>query len=524
MKIRFICIISIFLALYGTLGFNLYRIQIQKSDQYVRQAEAREGINAKPLRRGQIFFTDKHSNEIPIAINKKYPSIYAVPKKIENPAKTAERLAPVIGWDETELAEALDNPDSLYRLLVERAENEKVTAVEESNIPGIYIGESKLRHYPFENLAAHVIGFVGINSEYKIPRGLYGVERYYQSDLHEEENVSITIDRNLQAESERILRELINKFDAAGGTIIVQDPSTGKLRVLANAPDFNPNTYGEASVEKFINTATQNVYEAGSVFKPITMAAGIDQGVITPYTTYEDYGSIEVSGETISNWDGKAHGTITMTSVIENSVNTGSVFVAQKVGRENFKEYLEKFGFGEVTEVDLPEEVPGSIRNIGENTYAIDLAAASFGQGTAVTPIQMVNAFSGLANGGVLMRPSINATTKPNVIRRAVKEETAKAVTTMMESAVEKAGAASLPQHRIAGKTGTAQIADLQKGGYGDEFTHTFIGFGPISNPKFTILIKLDKPDEQFAGRTVVPVFKELAEFIVSYYNIPPDK
>lgn len=275
-------------------------------------------------------------------------------------------------------------------------------------------------------------------------------------------------------------------------------------------------------MKNFLNPIIQYVYEPGSVFKPLTMAAGIDSGAFTPETTFIDKGSVTLNGKTILNWDKKANGKITMTEVIEGSVNTGAVFAEQKVGHKTFTAYVKKFGLGENTGIDLPDEVSGSINNLErKEARDIDFATASFGQGVSVTPIQMISAFSALANGGVLMRPFITEETSPTIVRRVVSGETATKVTGMMESAVEKAKIAAIQNFRIAGKTGTAFIPE--RGKYSDELIQTFVGFFPVSDPKATILIKLDKPNAPLAGMTVVPAFRELAAFVINHYNIPPD-
>jgi len=255
------------------------------------------------------------------------------------------------------------------------------------------------------------------------------------------------------------------------------------------------------------------------------MAAGIDLGVLTPETTFFDNGSVTLNGKTILNWDKIAHGNVTMTNVIEKSINTGAVFAERKIGHSRFYDYLKKFGFGALTNIDLPNEIAGSLKNLEKkDAREIDFATASFGQGTAVTPIQLVNAFSAIANGGLLMRPYVNADLKPYVVRRVIDANTAQLVATMMESAVTKAKLAIVPGFRVAGKTGTAQIPDFNKGGYTEEFIHTYIGFAPITAPRFVAFLKIDKPNANLAGETVVPAFQKLAQFILNYYNVPPDK
>ncbi len=305
---------------------------------------------------------------------------------------------------------------------------------------------------------------------------------------------------------------------------MVQEPSTGKILAMANLPDFNPNNYSVSRIGDFLNPAVQSVYEPGSIFKVFTMSAGIDSGKITPETFYFDSGSVTLNGRTIQNWRLKKYGNQTMMEVIEKSINTGAVFAEQKTGHDIFYNYLIKFGLNKLTGVNLPGEVKGNLRNL-KNGRDINFATASFGHGVSVTPIELINAISAIANGGVLMKPYVLADGSPEIIRRAVSVKTAKTVTAMMVSAVEKNFTADIANYSIAGKTGTAYIPDFEKGGYTEEVINTFVGFVPASAPKFIVLIKLDKPaDGPFAGLTVAPAFRELARFILNYYNIPPDE
>ena len=526
MRLRFFLISSFFFLAFSVLEYQLYNLQILKRDFYFNKAEALSALQEELLlSRGQILFTDRHGNKIPAAHNKSYPVIYAVPAEIKNPVATAAKLSPALSLSEKELENNLDNPKSQFRALVEKASPETINAISTLKLAGIHVYSKDYRYYPFEKLAAHLLGFVGFSEKDSKPTGLYGLEKLYNKSLSENQTLRLTIDRNIQNQAESILKRLIDDNNATGGTVIVMEPSSGKILALANLPDFNPNSYSESELSSFINPAIQSIYEPGSVFKPITMAAGIDSGAITPETTFFDSGQVVLNGKKITNWNKKVYGRVTMTNVIEHSINTGSIFAAQKTGREKFIKYVKKFGFSEPTKIDLPDEVAGSIKNLErKNSAEVDFATASFGQGTAVTPMQMINALNVFANSGTLLRPYLNASSAPYEIRRVVSEETAKKVTAMMESAVNKAGVASLPQYRLAGKTGTAQIADHKHGGYLEEFVHTFIGFGPVSNPRFIALIKIDRPSVELAGQTVVPAFRELARFVLSYYNVPPDK
>jgi cell division protein FtsI/penicillin-binding protein 2 len=526
MAFRFLALISLFFLSYGVLGYNLYHHQILKGDYYFEKAEARSDFQKElELRRGQIFFTDRSGNTVAVAQNRDYPVIFASPKEIDNAALAAKLLSPIVEKDEAKLVTALSNPESLFYSLIDKAAEEKIKAVEGLELEGIYVNEKQYRFYPFHNLASQVLGFVGLNKENDTPTGLYGVEKLRNGELGEGGDVNLTIDINLQGEAEQVLKDLVHEFEAVAGTVIIEEPQTGKILALASVPDFSPNSYGEFPVKNFLNPAIQNIYEPGSVFKPITMAVGINLGVITPETTYVDKGKVTLNGKTIENWDKKAHGEITMMNVIERSVNTGAVFAESQIGHEAFLEYLKKFGFGERSGIDLPDETVGSLRSLErKDAREIDFATAAFGQGPAVTPIQLINAYSGIANGGLLMRPYVLASESPEVVRRVISEEATVQVTEMMESAVEKAEVAAIRGYGVAGKTGTAQIPDFQKGGYSDDLIHNFVGFAPASDPKFVILIKIDKPDSPLAGLTVVPAFRKLTEYVLNYYHIAPDR
>ena len=338
------------------------------------------------------------------------------------------------------------------------------------------------------------------------------------------ENLILTLDPVIQVEAERILQNAVEKHGAVAGSVIVQEPDTGRILAMGNWPNFNPNEYQEADISDFMNPAVESRYEPGSVMKVITMAAGIDAGKITPQTTFNDTGVLMVSGRKIQNWDLKAHGVVTMTNVIEKSLNTGAAFAERQTGHPTFLKYMQDFGFSEKTGVDLPGELKGDLGRLMERgAPPVAFATASYGQGVATTPLEMLNAVATIANGGILMRPYVNADLGPQEIRRVISPETAKQVTDMMISAVDKAEVAAISGYTVAGKTGTAQIP--ARGGYTDEVIHTYIGFGPTAHPRFIILLKLDKPaGAPLAGTTVVPAFRDLAQFILGYMNIPPDR
>ncbi|MDP2695722.1 MAG: penicillin-binding protein 2 [bacterium] len=536
-------ITGIFIA-YGALVSNLYNLQLTNSSYYSAKAESQDrSAGFLQAERGDIYFVDKNDNLIPAAINKDYPNIYAVPEEIVDLATTSLMLSEILELDEEEIRNKLNKPGDLYELLVAKASAEQVDRVVAADIDGIYLDRQEFRFYPFNELAAHVIGFVSPNENDNSINGRYGVELYFDTELRgklgklddsgnrgdalaptDGKDIVLTIDRNIQARAEEVLGRLIEKYSAVSGTVIVQDPKTGRILALGNYPTFNPNEYSEYPIKNFLNPAVQAIYEPGSIFKVITMASGLDSGRLTPDDKYYDNGSVTLNSRTIRNWDLKGHGWVTMTEIIEQSINTGAVFAQQKVGRDIFYDYLVKFGFGGPTAINLPGELTGSLANLEGNTRDINFATASFGQGVSVTPIGLISAISTIANDGVLMRPLIRRDELPTPANRVLSAAAADQVTAMMASAVRKAQVAQIPNYEIAGKTGTAQVPNFGKGGYTDDVIDTYAGFAPATNPRFVILIKIDKPyGAPHAALTVVPAFRELAEFLLNYYNIGPD-
>ena len=547
MVVRYSILITLFVGAFGALIFNLYNLQLVEGGTYISRAQLQvSGGSWQIGKRGNILLTDKRGHELPVATITNYNFVYAVPKDIDDVSEAAHQLASVLDLDVTDLQEKLSREGTSFVLLQKKVSDKALRSLGDLNIPGIYIGEQPARFYPFQSLASHLIGFVGPSGDGLSESGRYGLESYYDDILKGEiktasddeskiilpeggDDLVLTIEPNIQKEAERIISELTKKYEAIGGLLMVANPQTGALLALAAVPDFDPNSYGESSLETFLNPATQKIYEPGSIFKVLTMAAGIDSGKITPETTYYDKGQVTINGRTISNWDFKeqgGYGTINMTKVIEKSINTGAIFAEQATGHKIFTEYMKKFGFDEKTGIDLPGELAGNITRLNpEKEPDVAFATAAYGQGVAVTPIELLNSVSAIANGGVLMRPYVNADLKPEAIRRVISKETAQAVTDMMVHAVDVARLPAVNGYSLAGKTGTAYIPDFNRGGYTDDVFNTYIGYGPTSNSKFIILVRLEKAKgAPLAGLTVVPAFREMAQFLIHYLEIPPDR
>lgn len=574
-NLRINLFLGVVLLVSGLILYRLFILSVVRHSAYSRTAQAQsENIN-NILARGNIYLSDKDSNTILAAANKKFPLAYIIPAEIPSADKdrVAGDLARILKMDPAEVLKKLSSDSKSLRAIARRIDNSQVDEIKKMEIKGVGISYEIDRFYPTDGLAANVIGFLGYNSSGQ-RAGQYGVEEYYDEDLFGREpnlsgllavsdpiglvrkiknkikgenheslapefdrpaDIVLTIDKNIQNFAEDKLKELIAKWEAEGGTIIVQEPETGKIRVMADWPSFNPNNYADVRAESFLNGSTQEVYEPGSSFKPITMAAGLDLLKVTPQTSYEDVGFLNIAGYTIHNFSERVFGVQTMTQVLENSVNTGTMFVENAVGDDNFLNYVINTGFGQKTGIDLPGEVSGDVTNLYSGRK-INFLTASFGQGIAVTPIQLINAYSMIANGGKLMRPYVvekiikeegkEIVTQPEVVSIPISEKTAVKLQSMLVSVVDNGfDKARINGYDIAGKTGTAQIPD-GRGAYSeDEFIHNFLGFAPAYNSKFVILIKMDKPKGiQFAADSLSPTFKEMAAFLLNYYSIPPTR
>ena len=542
---------------------RLFQVQIVKNNFYkVLAQDQHEFFQETIPKRGEIFIKDLYSDQLyPLAVNKELSIVYASPKNVKNKRETAKKISEILELDEEKIFNLLDKKDDPYEVIKNSVQDDVIKKIEKEEFTGIGIIPEVVRYYPGNNLASNVVGFLGFKDNKRV--GQYGIEGYYNSKLEGtmgfleiEKDVSgnwisfglksskapengddiiLTIDQTIQYLAETKLEEAINKYGAKKGDLIVMDPVTGAIIALAQYPQYNPNEYSqEKDMSIFLNSSIHGVYEPGSVQKPITMAIGIDLGKISPNTTYIDEGYLKIDGWPISNSDGKANGKQNMIQVLEKSLNTGTVFVVNQVGKNEFYNYLKNFGLDEFTGIEITGETKGNLSNL-ETKNEINYATASYGQGISVTPLAMLNAISVLANDGKLMKPHIvsefinngvSEKVEPEVVRQVVSSRTANLVSAMMISVIENGHAqlAKVNGYIFAGKTGTAQIPKKDGRGYEEEKTiHTFVGFGPMPNPKFSILVKLDEPENiPFAADTTAIVFQDLAQELVNYYNISP--
>ena len=527
----FILVIIFSAAILGRLIF----LQVLRGDFYKALSQGLHNpFNEVQGERGEIFL----NNEKDLAINVNLPLIYVVPNEIKNQKETAKVLSEILNLDENFILEKLENNTS-YSLIKRKLSQQEVESLRNLNLKGIFVTEEKERYYPQENLASQVIGFLGAEG-----KGQYGLEEFYDEILQSKEELRgyqkgsdliLTIDYNIQFEAEKLLEKAKENLGIEKGQIIVIEPNSGKVMAMVAFPNFDSNQYEkyakEGNLEVFKNGATQELFEPGSVFKPIVMAAALEEGRITPQTTYIDEGQVKIGGYTIFNYGNLIWGEKSMTEVLEKSINTGAVFAEGQLGETLFLKYIEKFGFFEPTKIDIRETY--SENQELRKGRKINLATASFGQGITITPIQLARAYGAIANGGKLVKPYLverifedgkEIQTEPETSQPIISSKTIHQLTTMLANVVENGfgKGAKVPGYYIAGKTGTAQVAE--GGVYSpDKSIQTFAGFFPAFNPRFLILVKLDNPKTRTAEYSAVPIFHDLAEYIIHYYQIPPD-
>lgn len=558
-------LLSVVFLFFAIIFLRLCQIQILSHGFYSAMAQDQHELYEKIVsERGNIYIKDNAGEGLyPVAINKQMHLVYAVPRQIkdENKRQVSEKISQILGLDYQEVLSEVSKPDDAYEPIKHKVSDEEVALLEKEEMDGIGIVPESFRYYPGGSLASSVIGFVGYSGSEK--KGQYGIEGYCNADLEGEtgfmelekdafgkwisfgdknfqsskdgDDVVLTIDYTVQYLVEQKLKEAVEKFEAEEGSVIIMNPETGEIVAMAQYPDYDPNDYSKVEdMGVYLNKNIHDVYEPGSVQKTITMAIGIDTGKISPSTTFVDSGKLLIDGWTIQNSDYMAHGQQTMTEALEKSLNTGSVFVQQQVDKKVFYDYLVNFGLNSKTGIELGGETQGNLANLDVKND-INYATASFGQGISVTPLEILTAISSFANDGKLMKPYIidsfidekgnERKTSPVVVKQIVSPRTANLVAAMMVSVVKNghSKAASVKGYKFAGKTGTAQIPNKDSKGYDASRTiHTFIGFGPMPDPKFSILVKLNAPKARFAESTAVPVAGAIEEELVKYYNLAP--
>jgi cell division protein FtsI (penicillin-binding protein 3) len=492
-------------------------------------------------RRGALLATESYVYRVNIA-----------PNEVNDSRAFAHAVAPVLDLAESDVLVAAADIARPWVPLAVNVSSTAAHALSETRVAGIHLERDAGRTYPLGATAAHVTGFV--NAEDK---AFYGVEEQYDTVLRghpgtlhgrygsdprayepprDGTGLVLTIDRDLQLAAATALQRAVESQSATGGTIVAIEPSTGAILALTSLPSFDPNDLAGADPAAFVDPAISAIYEPGSVLKAVTIAAALDAGVITPDSTYEDTGKVDVDGLPIENWDRLAHGTTTMTELLQFSLNVGAVHVAQTLGRDRFYAALAAFGLGTPTGVDLAGEIAGLVTwPTADATWTEStLATNSFGQGIAATPLQVISAIAALGNDGRLMHPHVVAAVTtgngqltpvaPQLVRQTVSPRAAGEAARMLEAVVSgHVTQAAVPGYSVAGKTGTSQIATPD--GYEPHDTiASFAGFLPATEPRVAILVKIDRPDAVRGSEVAAPVFADVARAAVDILGIPPDR
>lgn len=560
---RFLILIIIILSIGALIIAQLFRLQVVSAKKYNTKAMGQYVDSSHAVfDRGAIYFTQKDGTLISAATVKTGFKVAVNPSILKNPEALYEELQSLTKLTKEEFLAKVSKKTDTYEEVANRLTDTQAKDLKAKKIQGVTLYPESWRSYPGKNLASQVLGFVGFNND--ILAGQYGLERQYnevlspkasssfvnffaevfsnidtgdESDAPQVGNIVTTIEPTVQSFLEKELSRVKDAWGSESVGAVIMDPKTGEIIALANLPDFDPNNFSaEENPRVFANPIVESVFEVGSVVKILTMSSGIDAGVVTPDTTYNDTGIMVLDGKSIYNAGRKHYGVVSMQEVLNKSLNTGAMFVMQKLGKETFRKYFYKFGIKEKTGVDLPNEVTNLTSNL-ESPRTVEYATAAFGQGIALSPISAIRAFSAVANGGYLVTPHIvkkikyaDGTEKELVYKtgeQILNPETTVKVSQMLRTVVDTAllgGSVKLPNHTAAAKTGTAQIA--QGGAYlSDSYLHTMVSYFPAYDPQYILFIYNMKPHaDDFSAKTLAPPSMEIGQFLMTYYNVSGDR
>lgn len=559
-------VLSITIVLVALVFFvKLYFLQILHHEDFINIADNQYVKKSGGIfTRGTIFFEDKNGGLVSAATLKTGYILAINPSILKNPEDVYNKISAIVEIDKDDFMARASKTKDPYEEIAKRIPEAETEKIQKLGIPGVYMYKEQWRFYPGGKTASNVLGIMGYKGdEYA---GRYGLEKFYnnvlvrnQDDVYANFFVEIfrnwqktvskddsfegdlvaTIEPSVQATLEDALNKVHSKWNSVETGGIIMNPKTGEIYAMADVPTFDPNNFsGEKNIAVFSNPLVDNVREMGSIIKPLTIAAGIDAGVITPKTTYNDIGYVKANTMTIWNHDKKAHGITSMQEVLNNSLNVGVSFVVSKLGNTLFSDYMGKFGLKEKTGIDLPNEASNIVGNL-DSPRDVEYYTASFGQGIALTAVSTIRALSVIANGGTLVTPhvikrinykggffkSVDNDSGPQVI----KKETSDAITRMLVEVVDTAliqGKGKNDHYSIAAKTGTAQVPSPSGGYYDDKFLHSFFGYFPAYDPKFIIFLYTYDPKvgNLFAADTLAVPFFDLSKFLINYYELPPDR
>ena len=547
----------LFLAMFLAIAGRAFQLQVLQGERLMRLGERQHLKEWIVLpKRGALF--DRAGE--PLALSMESQSVYARPHRVQDPEQLSQGLARILNLRAADVKQKLtsDKPFVWIKRQVASPEAEKIQAL---NPTGIGMFYEPNRYYPQNQLAGQLIGFVGRDSE-----GLEGLELKYNDYIRGEagssvterdalgrrvlvqgveglrippgSDVHLTLNTSIQHIAEKELEATVLKYRAKSGVAIVMEPFTGEVLALANYPAFDPNNYSKQSADQRRNRAVTDSFEPGSTFKTILAAAALEEGVVGKEDLfYCEMGKYPYAGKVIH--DTHPHGWLSFAKILQVSSNIGFTKVAQKLKKDRYYRYIEKFGFGQVTGIDVPGEVPGLLRR-AESWSAIDLATHAFGQGISATPLQMVTAYAAIANGGFLMRPYVTRRVvspqgeivleiQPHVVRRVISEKTARSLASILKDVTNEGGTgvmANVDGFEVAGKTGTAQKADLVHGGYAaKKRVASFVGFVPANDPRLVALVLIDEPEVNvYGGVVAAPAFRNIAQAALRHLAVAPQQ
>jgi len=547
----FVIIFSFFL-----LVFQLYKLQIVKAG--FNDNSFSKLIKIPPLR-GNIYLRDKDGNLFLAATSYYLYDLYYYSPKAKNIDEEIKMISQKINLESDQINKLISlakNSSKSFLFKKDLSDSQK-TEIEKLGYDSVFFEEKIVRYYPLGDLLGTIIGFARFNEDTGLLEGQYGLEKYYDEVLKGEvgyrsnfqviknpqkgADLVLNLDYYLQRKANEILKFATQEFHTSGGLIIVTEVKTGNILAVAEQPNYDPNNFSEQKdYSIFISRLSKN-YEPGSVMKPFTYAGAFEEKLIKPEDTYDDKGYVVLNGWKIENFDKKGRGLINFKTALEQSLNTGAVYVSQILGKVRFLKYIETFRLNNKAEVDFPILEEPNFKNLKNPGREVNFGTASFGQGVALSPLSLVQNFNLFSNNGQIVKLNFvkeivypDNTKKENqtqIITKVLRKETLETILPILEGVVEnQAKKAKIKGFRIAGKTGSALIPVAKEtsenpSGYTEDAITTFIGFLPASNPKYIVLVRLDKPAQGLlAFGTAAPTFKKVAEFLINYYNLEPDK
>ena len=531
--------------------FYLFNLQVYSFSKNEKIIEDKFDVSKTIIpKRGNIYVKDKSGNLYLVATTKKVYDVYYNPKLAKDIKKELEKIKIILGKNIIESdIDLLDKKTFLIAKEVDENTKEKLSAL---GLDSLFFDTKYLRFYPEGKFLSTILGFASLN-ENNILEGKYGIEKYYDDVLKGEPGILygikkiqsdtpgsdlvLNIDYFLQKYAEEVIDEGVEKTKAEGGLIVVLS-TDGKILAVAENPRYDLNKYSDVRDYRIFQTRLTQNYEPGSVMKAITYFIGLDLNSFNPEEKYFDAGVVEVNGWKIYNFDKKGRGYITLREALEQSLNTGAIYVENKIGHYNFLRYLKEFQLDKKPYIDLPNLVDGNIKNLEKNIRDlrdVNFYTASFGHGISISPLHLLSIFNTFANNGLMksiyivdkiINPEGKMTQNNSItIKNIGKSMTFEKLNNLLEGVTERGSGkyAKTEGYSIAGKTGSAYIPNVNSPGYSNDVINTYVCYFPVKNPKFVILVRIDKPYQGLAMVTTVPLAKKIIDFLINYYSIPPD-